>query len=78
VFFGYADDVKGEIITLKHARNCFYWSAETKGIMGLAIVGPQKGSKVGKAAPSIDLRKVSAVIECTPAAVEAWESATWA
>lgn len=40
VFFGYAEDTSGDIITLSNARNCIYWSAATGGFMGLAATGP--------------------------------------
>ena len=74
VFFGYATDTTGDRVTLHDARNCIYWSAETGGFMGLGAVGPQKGSKIGATVSQIDLRSVTSVIECTPAAVEAWKS----
>jgi hypothetical protein len=77
VFFGYAGDTDGEQIALKQARLCIYWSADVKGFMGLAASGPSKSCKVGPAA-DITLRNITAVLECTPAAVEAWEKAPWA
>lgn len=77
VFFGYADDTSGDAIKLKRARNCYYWSATTGGVLGLGGIGPQEGSKVGERA-DVELRGVTAVIACTPQAVEAWEAAQWA
>jgi hypothetical protein len=76
VFFGYANDVNGEIIKLRAARNCVYWSADVKGFIGLAATGPSKNCKVGPAA-DISLRGITSVIECSPPAVAAWESAPW-
>lgn len=76
VFFGYAADVDGEIIKLRRGRNCLYWSEATKGFIGLAAIGPQKGSRVGPPA-DISLRAITSVIECTDEAVKAWESAPW-
>ena len=76
VFFGYADKIDGEIIKLRAARNCVYWSAEIRGFMGLAATGPSKNCKVGPAA-DISLRKITSVMECTPEAAAAWESAPW-
>ena len=75
VFFGYADDTSSDTITLKNARNCIYWSAKTGGFMGLASKGPASGSRIGERVASIELRKVTAVVEMTTAAVEAWEAA---
>ena len=77
VFFGYAKDIDGEIVKLRGARNCIYWSADVKGFMGLAAIGPSKNCKVGPAA-DISLRKITSVMECTPEATAAWEAAPWA
>lgn len=75
VFFGFAEDTKGDTITLTKARNCIYWSSKTGGFMGLASDGPGAGSRIGAVVDKIDLRKVTSVIEMTPKAVEAWTEA---
>lgn len=77
VFFGYADDTDGETITLREGRLCVYWSADVRGFMGLAATGPTRGCRIGPPA-TIAVRAVTAVLECTPAAVAAWEAAPWA
>lgn len=76
LFFGYAEDTSGDIIKLKRARNCIYWSSDVKGFMGLAATGPTDDCRVGKEA-DIELRKVTAVIEVTPEAEKAWLRAPW-
>ena len=76
VFFGYAIDVDGEIIKLRAARNCIYWSADVRGFMGLAATGPNKNCKIGPSA-DISLRKITSVMECTSEATAAWENAPW-
>ncbi len=76
VFFGYAQDTEGGTIKLRKARNCVYWSSDVRGFMGLAATGPNKSCKVGPAA-DIDLRDITSVVECSPEAVTAWESAPW-
>lgn len=76
VFFGYADDTSGNVITLRSARNCIYWPTGNKGFLGLASTGPIDGARVGPAA-DIELRDITCVAECTPTAVEAWEKAPW-
>lgn len=76
VFFGYAKDTSGAIIKLRAARNCVYWPAEQKGFLGLASGGPIAGSRIGPAA-DLELRDITSVAVCTPAAVEAWEKAPW-
>lgn len=76
VFFGYAGDTSGDVIKLSRARNCIYWSRDVKGFEGLAVTGPSDGCRVGPAA-DIELRKITAVAEVTPAAVDRWEAAPW-
>lgn len=76
VFFGYADNTDGEQIALKKARLCLYWDVAVKGFMGLASGGPTKGCRIGPPA-DITLRKITAVLECTPDAAKAWEEAPW-
>lgn len=77
VFFGYASDTSGDVIHLRAARNCIYWSHGVRGFIGLAATGPDKQSKVGPAA-DIEVRKITSVIKCTPEATAAWEAAPWA
>lgn len=76
VFFGYATDVSGEVISLKDARNCIYWSADVKGFMGLAANGPSNSCRIGPKA-DIELRAITSVVHCTPDAAAAWEKAPW-
>ncbi len=76
VFFGYATETDGEIVKLKRARLCIYWSSDIRGFMGLAATGPTKSCKIGPPA-DIDLRSITAVATVTPEAVKAWEAAPW-
>lgn len=76
VFFGYAMQTDTPIIKLRAARCCVYWPIEQKGFLGLAAEGPVKGARIGPAA-DIELRDITCVASCTPAAVEAWEKAPW-
>lgn len=77
VFFGDLVSEDGDMVKLKDARNCVYWPAGTRGFLGLAFTGPPKGSRVGHAAPSITLRGVTSISECTPEAAEKWQSGPW-
>ena len=77
VFFGYATDTDGETIKLRASRLCVYWSSDVKGFMGLAANGPTKSCRIGPPA-DITLRKITAVLEVTPEAVEKWTAAPWA
>lgn len=73
VFFGYATDTSGSEIKLERARMAVRFGT-TRGVMELAETGPTPNSKISARA-DIELRKVSAVFEVTPAATEKWESA---
>jgi hypothetical protein len=73
VFFGYAEDTDGNAIKLEKARMAIAFGT-TRGVMELAETGPTSLSKISARA-DIDVRKVTAVFECTEAATEAWERA---
>lgn len=77
IFCGWTSDTSGDRIALRQARQACYYSAETHGLLGLAVEGPAKGSKIGPAA-DMEVRKPVNVIECRPEAAEAWGNATWA
>ena len=76
VFAGFAKDTNGDVIHLREARNCIYWSSALKGFLGLASDGPDNTCKIGPAA-DIELRKITSVVEVTPAAQKKWEQAPW-
>lgn len=82
VVFGYTRETGDTIVTrgtvtILRARMCTYWSRETHGVMGLAGIGPQKGSRVGPQVPEVSLNDVTSVQVCAPEAVTAWEAAPW-
>ncbi len=76
VFFGYAKKTSGDTIRLERARNCVYWSSDCKGFMGLASTGPTSSCRIGPPC-TIELRKITAVLEVAPEAVAAWEKSPW-
>jgi len=82
VFFGYTRETGQEIVargtvTLERARMCNYWSAATHGVLGLAGIGPQKGSRIGPRVPELTAESITAVMVCSPEAATAWEAETW-
>ena len=74
VFFGTLEEQAGNTVVLKNARNCIYWSEETKGFLGLSAMGPQEGSRLGAVTPEVELFDVTSVSACTDDAIKAWES----
>lgn len=79
VFFGYIKDEKRapEKIILNDARICVYWSADVKGVLGLAATGPSKSCKISKSVPEFTAYKVTSITECTPEAKTQWEAGHW-
>lgn len=78
VFFGYlVGEPAKEKLLLEQARNCVYWDAGVHGFVGLASSGPGPQSKVGPAAPSMELFDITSVTACTPEATAKWEAAPW-
>ena len=73
VFFGYANNTSGDCIHLTRARMAIRFGTK-RGVMELAETGPTKDSNISARA-DIEVRKVTAVFEVTPAAAEKWESA---
>jgi hypothetical protein len=59
-------------LILNNCRNAIYW-AGSRGFLGLASDGPEKGSRVGSTAPRVVLHDVTSVSDCTPKAAQAWE-----
>jgi hypothetical protein len=76
VFFGHASETDGATIKLKAARLCVSWSADLRGFMGLASIGPSNNCRIGPAA-DIELRDITSVVEVSPEAVERWNKAPW-
>jgi hypothetical protein len=76
VFAGFASKTDGDVIKLRAARCCIFWSSSMKGFLGLASDGPDSSCKIGPAA-DIELRNITAVVEVTPKAQAKWESAPW-
>jgi hypothetical protein len=65
------------ILELADARNCIKWSESTRGVFGLAAIGPQSGSRIGPKIPSISLAHVNSISVCTPIAQKQWEAEPW-
>lgn len=67
-----------KVLRLLHARHGYYWGTGIDGIGGLAATGPGPGAKIGAVVPELQIRDVVAVLRCSDAARDRWESATWA
>jgi len=80
VFFGELVAYNPDKMTckLKDAQMAIYWSAATKGVLGLAATGPMDGSRITPIVPSVELNGVSAVIDASGEAQEKWRAKPWA
>jgi hypothetical protein len=80
VFFGYTStpiDIGRDTIVLELARNAIDWSADVRGVFGLAVYGPSAKCRIGPAVPVLHLRDVTSITEVSPDAVDRWEAAPW-
>ena len=85
IVFGYTrSDMDGSTIKIRSARKAVRWSAETRGVFGLATTGPKPGSRI-TAPTDLEYRnmgtpggsKVNLVMYPTAAAIEQWEKGIW-
>lgn len=79
VFFGYLVGAASKAKTkITQARNCVYWSADVKGVFGLAVTGPSATCKVGPAVPELEVLDVTSISTVTDEAQQKWEAGPWA
>jgi hypothetical protein len=79
VFMGYIDEksANDEILIADDVRMCVYWSADVKGILGLASSGPTKTCKITKAVPKARIRGITSVMDITKDAEKEWNKNHW-
>ena len=77
MFFGELVNEKEDVVELAQARMAVYWSSETHGVVGLASIGPQKGSRISPVVPKIKLNGVTAIMNCSNKAVKQWGLELW-
>lgn len=63
---------------LTDAQMCLYWHETVKGVLGLAVTGPNAKCRVSPAVPRICVPGVTSVMDATPAAEAAWKVQPWA
>lgn len=77
VFGGYLESKEGDSVVLSHARNCWHWPKECRGVLGLAVIGPPQGSLVGPAVSRMELSGVKSISHASETAIQRWESEPW-
>ena len=77
VFFGYipqADFTANETI-MSQARNCIYWSSNTKGFLGLTADGPNDECRIGAmAGGDIVNKKITSITKVSEKAEAVWNT----
>lgn len=79
VFMGFIDpkDASLETMVASEVRMCVMWTADVRGVIGLASTGPSKTCRISKAAPKATLKGVTAAVEITDEALVAWRKEPW-
>ena len=77
VFFGELIKHENDIVILKNAQMAVYWSSKVGGVLGLASIGPQKGSRISPIVPKIEINGVTSVMDATKDAVKKWREQEW-
>ena len=79
VFFGYAvaGEEGPERLRIENARLVVYWTADVRGVFGLAANGPTSGCRIGPKVPAITLFKITSVTEVSGEAAQKFEDAPW-
>lgn len=79
VFFGYlAEGADGKVVEVEKARMCVYWSADVRGVLGLASTGPSDTCKVTQClSEPMKIYDVTAIMGASTEAAERWERGPW-
>lgn len=79
VFMGFINPADASLETLEaeEVRMAVYWSADVKGVIGLANRGPSSSCRISPAAKCATIKGVTAVMQLTDEAVKAWRKEPW-
>lgn len=79
VFFGYGNPKipTDTTMVLTNARMVIYWSAECRGVLGLAANGPTKKCKITPPVQRFHVSGVTSVLEVTASAAKEFENGYW-
>ncbi len=79
VFMGFIDpaDADKETLEAYEVRMAVFWSQDVKGVLGLASGGPTKSCRISEAVKKATIKGITAVVEITDKALEAWRKEPW-
>jgi hypothetical protein len=72
-----AYDLATGVAVLTDVRMAVYYSANVRGVAGLAATGPTEGCRITRTVPRWELVGVSSVLDATEEARLAWEREPW-
>jgi len=75
VFFGWGQKTDEKNITLTDCQMCVSWSADMRGVFGLAALGPSSGCRISPPVPEMLIHDITSIAVCTPESAEAWKKA---
>ena len=78
VFVGETSDpADAETIALTDARMVIHWSADCRGVLGLATRGATQSCRLSPAVDRIVLRGITTVVDATAEALASWRTEPW-
>lgn len=79
VFFGFIDkaDIEKDKLRIEEVQMAIYWSSAVRGVLGLAATGPDGDCRVSKPVKAGTIDGITAILECSDEAVEAWKACPW-
>jgi len=79
VFGGHliSHDEEKNTVVLEKAQMAIYWSADVHGVLGLAATGPTHDCRIGPPVPRLALNGMTAVMDASDQALDAWKSQPW-
>ena len=75
--FIHPSETRATTVEAFNVRFCVFWSVPMKGVLGLAVFGPDKDCKIGPVVSSAILHEVTAIFRVTETALKAWNKAPW-
>ena len=71
------EDADKQTMVVEELRMCVHWSADMKGVLGLASMGPSKTCRISKAVKRATLQGVTATVELSKEAFDGWKKEPW-
>lgn len=77
VFFGKLISENNDVVILEEAQMVVYWAASVKGVLGLAVTGPNKECRITEVVPKLKINGVTAIINVADGVKEEFKKCYW-